>query len=369
MSTLLAFRHRRKVKAENGGSGKGAKKHGGNGKDVEFTVPVGTEIWWVNGEERKVGDLTAAGEAIVVAMGGKGGRGNARFATSINRFPLLAEGGEPGEEITLRLELKLLADVGIIGAPNAGKSSLLAALTAARPKIASYPFTTTEPMLGVVERNNRAFVMVDIPGLIEGAHSGVGLGHDFLRHIERTRVVVHVVDGSGEDPIGEYRRVRNEMALFNEDLVQKPEIVVLNKTDVEGVPELATEIGRELGGSVEGFCCISAAARTGLDALEEEVARMLNREPGTRERPAPVIPVLRPATVDEPELVRRVGDRFEVTLSAARRIAATVDERSWEARVQLYDQLRRLGVTAALEQAGIRSGQTFRVGKLKWKWE
>ena len=330
---------------------------------------MGTEIWRVDGEEFRLGDMTAAGDTIVVARGGAGGRGNARFATSVNRFPLLAEAGEQGEDTTLRLELKLLADVGIIGAPNAGKSSLLAALTAAQPKIADYPFTTIEPMLGVVAGPNRDFVMVDIPGLIEGAHAGVGLGHDFLRHMERTRVVVHVIDGSADDPVGDYHKIRNEMGLFNESLARKPEIVALNKADIEGVLERATQVGGELGAGAEGFRCISAAAMTGLDELERDIVHLLDRERAEPERPSRTVPVLRPATVDKPELVRRVGGRFEVTLTAAKRLAAMVREDSWEARIQLYDQLRRLGVTQALEEAGIRPGQKFRVGKLEWEWE
>jgi GTP-binding protein len=224
-------------------------------------------------------------------------------------------------------------------------------------------------MLGVVEGRTRAFVMVDIPGLIEGAHSGVGLGHDFLRHMERTRVVVHVIDGSVVDPVGEYHKIRKEMELFNEDLARKPEIVALNKADIEGVLESATQVGGELGASAEGFRCISAATMTGLDELERDIVRLLDRDREEPGRPSRTVPVLRPATVDKPELVRRVGSRFEVTLPAAKRLAAMVREDSWEGRVQLYEQLRRLGVTEALQQAGIRPGQTFRVGKLEWEWE
>ena len=218
--------------AQAGGHGGGARKRGRNGADLEVVVPVGTEVWTASGEPSRIADLSEAGETVFAARGGKGGRGNARFVSPTNRFPLLAEEGDAAEELDLRLELKLLADVGIVGAPNAGKSSLLAAVSAARPKVAGYPFTTLEPVLGVVEHRGASIVMVDIPGLIEGAHGGAGLGDDFLRHVERTRVLVHLVDGAGEDPVADYHRVRRELSLFHEDLADKPSIVGVNKIDI-----------------------------------------------------------------------------------------------------------------------------------------
>jgi GTP-binding protein len=363
-------------RAGHGEAGKGARKHGRNGGDLEFRVPVGTEIWSIGHNRKKIVDLVSSGQVAMVARGGGGGRGNARFATPINQFPLLAEAGEPAEELVLDLELKLLADVGVIGAPNAGKSSLLAALTAARPKIAQYPFTTIEPVLGVIDSHGEGIVVVDIPGLIEGAHEGVGLGHDFLRHMERTRLVVHVIDGSTDDPAGDYRKIRKEMGLFSRLLVGKPEIIALNKMDVEGVPVRAEEVRRELEGEASAFCCISAAGRTGLRELQDEITHALDKAsrvqevPGGRPPDVPV-PVLRPREMDAPgpTKIRKVGDVFEVIAPSATRLAAMVDERNWEARIQLYDRLRRMGVTEALDQAGIKPGDTFRVGKLEWEWE
>ena len=205
LSTLSGFRYKLKFAATNGTTGSGRKKHGKDGVDVEIAVPEGTEVWDVGGTDRKLFDLTRQGQRVLVARGGRGGRGNVHFTTSTNRFPVLAEQGEEGERIEIRLELKLLADVGIIGVPNVGKSSLIRAVSAARPKVAGYPFTTLEPVLGVVEHKMRSFVMVDIPGLIEGAHSGKGLGDEFLRHVERTRILLHMLDGTAEEPVEDYK--------------------------------------------------------------------------------------------------------------------------------------------------------------------
>ena len=198
------IRYKRHFSAPDGRRGEGRLKHGKDGKDITLPVPVGTQVWADEAHTRLLVDLDEPGQRFLAAKGGGGGAGNTHYATPTNRFPLLAQAGERGEELSLRLELKLLADVGIVGAPNAGKSSLLSVVSAARPKVANYPFTTLEPSLGMIEHRGETFVMVDIPGLIEGAHEGVGLGHEFLRHIERTRVLVHLVDGSLDDPIAQY---------------------------------------------------------------------------------------------------------------------------------------------------------------------
>lgn len=337
-------------------------------------MPVGTELWLGDGEVRRLADMKTNGERLVVASGGRGGRGNARFVSPINQFPLLAEEGEPGQEFTLRLELKLLADVGIIGAPNVGKSSLLAALTAARPRIAEYPFTTLEPVLGVVERRGQSFVMVDIPGLIDGAHKGVGLGDEFLKHVQRTRVLVHVLDGAADDVVTEYRKVRNELALFSEGLIGKPEVVVVNKMDISGVEARFEEVRAELGYMAVSVHCISAVARQGLDALLDSVAQVLSKV-SEAEVAADVKggdkspPVLMPRLYEKQQVVRKQGQTFVVSLQAATRLAAMVDGSNWSARVQLYEQLRRLGVVKALEEAGIREGDVFMVGNLEWEWQ
>ena len=332
----------------------------------------------------RIADLTADGEGVLIAEGGRGGRGNSRFTSSTNQFPLLAEEGDPGQELQLRLELKLLADVGIIGAPNAGKSSLLAAVSAARPKVADYPFTTLEPVLGVVEYENDGFVMVDIPGLIEGAHAGAGLGDEFLRHIERTRVLVHVIDGNGPNPVEDYFRIRDELRLFDEELTTKPEIVAFNKLDIPGVDDAFELCKDELGSSAVAVRTISAAGRLGLDELLYDVAAALSiaREQAEaveqsagqavapQERGGGEVPVLKPAPADRSPKVRQTGSgRYEVTLRSATRFAGMVDLNNWGARVQFYDQLQRLGVIADLERAGIQTGDTYVVGKHELEWE
>ena len=383
VSTLLGFRYNRIYKASNGESGTGRKKHGKRGADAQFVVPLGTEVWDDRAGSR-IADLTVHGERFLIAEGGRGGRGNARFTSSTNQYPLLAEEGDPGRELRLRLELKLLADVGIIGAPNAGKSSLLAAVSAARPKVADYPFTTLEPVLGVVEYGRDGFVMVDIPGLIEGAHAGVGLGDEFLRHIERTRVLVHVIDGNGPDPVADYFRIRDELRLFDEALTMKPEIVAFNKLDIPGVDDSFELCRDELEGSAVSVRSISAAGRMGLDELLHDVAVALGaareqaeaaeRSTGqvtvTQEDGGGDVPVLRPTPTDSRPKIRKIEpDKYAVTLRSATRFAGMVDLNNWAARVQFYEQLQKLGVIAELERAGIQTGDTYVVGKHELEWE
>ena len=307
--------------------------------------------------------------SVVVARGGRGGRGNTRFVSATNRFPVLAEEGDPGESFMLGLELKLFADAGIVGAPNAGKSSLLAALTGAHPKVASYPFTTIEPSLGTAEVGYDMIVMVDIPGLIEGAHAGVGLGHDFLRHIERANVLIHLIDGEKVDLGAEYYRIRTELELFDEGLASKQEIIAVNKIDLEGVTERARRLQAELPG--KRVCLVSALARIGLDDLLGDVTRALAAAPPERREAheEQADPVIRPKTTDREPRVTRDGEAYVVPLRAAERIAALVDPGDWEARTQLLEQLRRMGVTSALERAGARDGDLVRIGKLELEWD
>ena len=230
LNTLIDYRYQQHFTAKNGGGGMGKDRHGANGADALLKVPVGTQIYEEDGETLLV-DLTEPGQHTVLARGGNGGFGNAHFKSSTNRAPRRANPGQPGEERTIRLRLKLIADAGIVGLPNAGKSTFLAAVSAAKPKIADYPFTTLQPQLGVVEIDGREFVLADIPGLIEGAHEGVGLGDRFLGHVERCRVLLHLVDGTGEDAAAAYETVRAELTAHGKGLADKPEIVALNKSD------------------------------------------------------------------------------------------------------------------------------------------
>jgi len=270
--TLLDFKYRKRFVAEKGGHGSGKKRKGRDGEDLIVYVPVGTVV-----KDMATGkvlcDFTEDGQRCVVARGGRGGRGNARFATPQNRAPRYAEAGEEGEERWLTLELKLIADVGIVGLPNAGKSTLLAKLTRARPKVGDYPFTTLAPNLGVLELDEeRRLVIADIPGIIEGAHRGAGLGHEFLRHIERTRILIHLIDVSDDavkDPIRAFEEVRKELALYDERLTQKPLIVVASKIDALSDREVLKRLKAHFGDMGMPFFCVSALTGEGIEELKE----------------------------------------------------------------------------------------------------
>ena len=243
LNTLIDYRYQQHFKAQPGGGGMGKDRHGANGKDVILKVPVGTQIYEEDGETL-LADLTKLGQRVVLAKGGNGGFGNAHFKSSVNQAPRHANPGQPGEERTIRLRLKLIADAGLIGLPNAGKSTFLAAVSAAKPKIADYPFTTLHPQLGVVRTDNREFVIADLPGLIQGAHEGTGLGDKFLGHTERCRVLLHLVDGTDEDAGKAYKTVRHELEAYGHGLVEKPEIVALSKADALTPEVLKDQLAR-----------------------------------------------------------------------------------------------------------------------------
>ncbi|HEY7242521.1 MAG TPA: GTPase ObgE [Xanthobacteraceae bacterium] len=243
LNTLIDYRYQQHFKAKKGGHGMGKDRHGANGAHVVLKVPVGTQIYEEDGETL-LADLTHAGEQVVLARGGNGGFGNAHFKSSTNRAPRHANPGLPGHELTIRLRLKLIADAGIVGLPNAGKSTFLAAVSAARPKIADYPFTTLRPQLGVAEIDGRELVLADIPGLIEGAHQGAGLGDRFLGHIERCLVLLHLVDGAVEDPGKAYETIRAEIHAYGHALADKPEVVALNKSDALNPEQLMQQTAR-----------------------------------------------------------------------------------------------------------------------------
>jgi len=277
VTSLKMFARKRYYKAADGRSGERQKRHGKKGGNLVLTVPVGTVVSYKTqiGDNTVLADLDQPAQQVVVAKGGKGGWGNAHFATPTNQAPQMAQKGEGGEEKALILELKLIADIGLIGYPNVGKSSLLAAVSAAKPKIASYPFTTREPVLGVVEVGQQSFVLAEIPGLIDDAHLGRGLGHDFLRHIVRTRMLIHLVDGSSASPLEDMVRVNNELALFDSSLAEKPQLVVVNKIDLPEVRARLAEIreGFNLAGTRVFF--ISAATGEGITELMAGAMKML----------------------------------------------------------------------------------------------
>jgi GTP-binding protein len=298
LNTLLNFRFKKIFEAGRGGHGEGANRTGKNGENITLEVPIGTQVFQKqdDGEFALIADLTKEDERILIAKGGLGGQGNARFATSTNRAPRKAQPGLPGEEKDLRLQLKLLADVGLVGYPNAGKSTIISRISAAKPKIADYPFTTLTPNLGVVGLSgDRSFVVADVPGLIEGAHTGHGLGHRFLSHLERTHVLVHVIDvssGSGRDPVDDFNVITRELAMFpgrdasGERLEDKPVVAAANKIDALDDPARLERLRAHLQKAGVPLYPVSAATGEGLPLLLEAVWKVL--EPGLREKREPV---------------------------------------------------------------------------------
>ncbi|MBV9557007.1 MAG: GTPase ObgE [Pseudolabrys sp.] len=269
LNTLIDYRYQQHFRAERGGNGMGKDRHGAGGKDAILKVPVGTQIYEEDGETL-LADLTEIGQRVTIAKGGNGGWGNLKFKSATNRAPRKANPGEPGEEMTLRLRLKLIADAGLIGLPNAGKSTFLSVVSAARPKIADYPFTTLHPQLGVVDVDNREFVLADLPGLIEGAHEGIGLGDRFLGHTERCRVLLHLVDGTGDDPAEAYRVVRGELDAYGQGLTEKPEIVALTKVDAMTPDAIKEQVARLKKVAKKTPLVLSSQSREGIpEALRE----------------------------------------------------------------------------------------------------
>ncbi|PWH20967.1 MAG: GTPase ObgE [Ardenticatenia bacterium] len=367
MNTLFALHQQTHFAAGRGAHGRGKNQTGARGHDVVIRVPVGTVVY--DAESGAVlADLATPGQRVVVARGGRGGKGNARFATSTHQAPRIAEKGEPGERRWLRLELKLLADVGLIGMPNAGKSTLLSVVSAARPKIADYPFTTLQPNLGVVSVNGEyEFVLADLPGLIEGAHAGAGLGHQFLRHVERTRVLIHVLDGSQPDVLDHYVKINEELRLYNSILTERPQVVAFNKMDLPEAQVRWPEAEKFFSGKRKAFP-ISAATGQGVWQLMRYVGQLLQTLPPPALAPAEV-PVFR---FDEtPEFtVRREGD---VWLVEGKRIEQLVARTMWQyadAAERAQRQMEAMGVLEALRRAGVQPGDTVRIGNmdLEWLW-
>ncbi len=285
LNTLIDYRYQQHFKAKRGGNGMGKDRHGANGDDMVMKVPAGTQIYEEDGETL-LADLTKVGDRAILAKGGNGGFGNAHFKTSTNRAPRHANPGQPGEERTIRLRLKLIADAGIVGLPNAGKSTFLAAVSAAKPKIADYPFTTLHPQLGVVDSDGREFVLADIPGLIEGAHEGVGLGDRFLGHVERCRVLLHLIDGTGAHAGEAYKTVRAELAAYGEGLADKPEIVAINKADALTPEELKQQLARLKRAAKKTPLVISAATREGVPEILRALRKVIDGARPAAEQPA-----------------------------------------------------------------------------------
>lgn len=368
VNNLSSFRHKARFLAGDGGRGGPNNMSGRNAKDLIIRVPPGTLAYNKDTGEL-LGDLVEAGQRLLVAKGGRGGRGNQHFATPSRQVPRIAEKGEPYEELNLRLELKLIADVGIVGMPNAGKSSLLASVTNAKPKIANYPFTTLEPNLGVVDMDpDTTLVLADIPGLVEGAHMGVGLGDAFLRHIQRTRVLVHLLDGTTEDPLADFSQINSELALFDPALGRKPQIVGFNKMDMPEAQERWPKIKAELERRDYEVFPISALAQDNLRPMLWRAYQLLETAP----EPEPVVsdvPVYRPETDPRAFTIERTDDGGYRVKGAAIERAAKMTYWEEEAAVLRFHRLiATLGIDAALRKAGVHEGDSVYIGDYELEW-
>ena len=370
LNTLSAFRHQSRYEAASGKPGARSNRTGRSGDDLIVPVPPGTLVYDAASGEL-LGDLTQMGQQVVVAKGGRGGRGNARFANSRDQAPRHAEKGEPAEEKNLHFELKLIADIGIVGVPNAGKSTFLASCTNARPKIGDYPFTTLEPNLGVADLDDEnTLVLADIPGLIEGAHLGVGLGHDFLRHIQRTRVLIHLLDGLSEDPLAEYSQINAELALFDAALGEKPQVVVLNKADLPDVQEKWNEVARQLRQrgkvSKDDIFLISAVTGQGTRDVLYRALQRLQETPPMAEIES--MPVYRLDSDPNQFTITRHNEEWHVNGEAIERAAKMT---YWElpASIHRFQKiLHALGIDDALRKAGVQEGDTVFIGEFELEW-
>ena len=369
LNTLSTFRPNQKFKAEDGVRGGPSQMSGRYGKDLVIPVPPGTIIFDADTGEL-IGDLTGEKQRLTICKGGRGGRGNQHFATSRNQAPRTAEKGEPYEEKHLRLELKLIADIGLIGVPNAGKSTLLTALTNAKPKIAPYPFTTLEPNLGVAEIDvNTTVVLADIPGLIEGASTGAGLGHDFLRHVQRTRVLIHMLDGLSEDPIADFSQINTELSLFDPNLGIKPQIVALNKVDQPEVQERLDKIKKEFKKRKVEFMTISALARTNTRDLLIKAYQVLQDTPMPEVVEIPV-PVYKPKEDPREFEVKREGtNEWRVSGVAIERAAKMTYWEHYGSLRRFHKIMETLGINNALKEAGVQDGDTVSIDEFELEWQ
>lgn len=387
INTLLHLKFNSTFYLDRGTHGKGKNQRGANGKDRHIPVPMGTVVWRMHQDGTKdfVADITTD-DPVMIAEGGKGGWGNARFVSSTNQEPMLSESGGRGDYSVLWLELKLLADVGLLAKPNAGKSTLISRCSAAKPKVADYPFTTVEPVLGVVTHGGQDFVMMEIPGLLEGAHRGIGLGHQFLRHAERARVYVHLIDGQSDDPAGDFVMLNRELREFSPMLASKPQVLAVSKLDTTETYELRDVIEEELrkaiaemdeypsssedtpihfisavsGDGIDGLLgrlsgILAEAPRTGLDESEWEDEQVVAiGDTSTRERP--------------PMGVYLDGDTYVVESERLESLTGRADMRDYRVMLQLWREMTRLGIARKLEEAGIEPGDTIRIGRAELEW-
>lgn len=369
LNSLIHFQRGVHFKADPGKRGGRKNMTGRSGEDRVVEVPPGTVI--KNAETGVViADLVRPGDSIIIVKGGRGGRGNQHFVSPSNQAPRIAEKGEPGTELWIQLELKLIADVGLVGVPNAGKSTLLSVISNARPKIADYPFTTLEPNLGVVTYDDRDIVVADIPGLIEGAHMGIGLGHSFLRHVQRTRVIVHLLNGAGEDPLADFSQINVELALYDERLSEKPQIVVFNKMDLPEAQERWPEVEKALQRRGIQPMLISGMTRQNVTSLIQRIFQTMSELP----EEAATVPVTDMPVYELPEdggafTISHTDDGgFRVSGKRIERAAAMTYWDYDEAVLRFQNILAAMGVSAALEAEGIEVGDTVYIGEYELEW-
>lgn len=390
LNSLMGFRRQVHFRADAGVNGQGSDMHGHNGKDLVVRVPPGTIVRKKDAKEGEtpLAEVVKAGDKVLIAPGGRGGRGNMSFKTARNTAPAMAEFGEKGQEVWVDLELRLVADVGIVGVPNAGKSTLLSVLSAARPKVADYPFTTLVPNLGVCSLDYRTTVFADVPGLLEGAHSGIGLGHQFLRHCQRCKVLVHVIDGTSPDPLGDYDAIQTELGLFSPELADKPQIVAYNKMDVPDSSDYWDEIRQGLlqrGVAEEDILAISAATSLGVTDLVRRSRAVLDALPPEEERESRGVPKLEDSTFRAAEIgmARRSAARIgEFTIEgdlnngprvwyvkgdAIERFAQMTDWSYYEAAKRFQGVLDAAGITSALKARGVQEGDTVVIGEVEFE--
>ncbi|PKB81513.1 MAG: hypothetical protein BZY88_06225 [SAR202 cluster bacterium Io17-Chloro-G9] len=382
LNTLLHLKFNSTTYAPRGSHGKGKNQRGGDGADVVIKVPVGTEVSVMSrdGSKAFIADITDE-SLTVMAEGGRGGWGNSRYVSPTNQEPVLAQRGERGEKVVLFLELKLLADVGLLARPNAGKSTLISRCSAAKPRVAEYPFTTVEPVLGVVNSYNETFVMMEVPGLLEGAHEGIGLGHEFLRHAERARLYVHLLDGLSEDPVADWRMLNTELRQFNAALAERPQIVVVNKLDVTEVKERQETIRTDLETAIaedspaglaevkDSVLFISAVSGEGVDTMLGRVVELLRTLP--KELPDMPERNVQPRAPHRPRSrwsVRREDGVFVVDSEELERMVALADTRDPRVLLQVWREMSKRGMAQEMAESGIQPGDTIRIGKVEVEW-
>src|SRR6056297_132354 len=368
MKTLMDFRYKTKYSAENGENGGKKKMFGKNGRHLTLSVPPGTVV--KDAETNLIiADLVEKGQSVIIAKGGKGGKGNTRYKSSIRQAPNFSEAGDPGDERILVLELKLLAEVGLIGLPNVGKSTILSKVSKAKPKIANYHFTTIHPNLGVVEAvKGKSFAMADIPGLIEGAHEGTGLGHDFLRHIERTRLLVHVVDISGSEgrnPVNDFEMINEELRSYSDDLAAKKQIVVGNKTDLTEDPSDIDSFREEMENRGYEVFFISAAASEGLDDLMKKITGMLDNlqavETGNGQQDKEEHKIYRYKKRERDWEIEKINETFHITGYSVEKLMKSTNFEDWDSVQRFQGILKKKGVFEELKKMGAVDGSTIEI--------